>query len=236
MSCASIARRISRAASRFASANEGNIAVIFGIAILPILGFVGAAIDYSRASMARSSMQGAMDSTVLMLSSDLTQGLITTSQINTKAQAYFSALYSNRQAQSISISATYTPATPSTGATIQINGSGSIPTDFMRMVGLPNMSFNSTSTTTWGTSKLGPNNGDNRHSNFSGQGSQIDTRIKQLCDEAKAAGITIYTVQSDTDGAGERAVPYCGGGSGRLVIPTQPGQISDAFQQPRLSK
>jgi Flp pilus assembly protein TadG len=236
MSCVSIARHISRAASRFAGANEGNIAVIFGIAILPILGFVGAAIDYSRANMAHSSMQAAMDSTALMLSKDLTQGLITPSQISTKAQAYFSALYTNKQARSVSISATYTPGTSSTNETIQVNGSGSITTDFMRMVGFPNMNFNSTSTTTWGTSKLGLNSGDNRHGDFSGQSSQLDTRMKKLCDNAKAAGITIYTVQIDTDGAREPAVPYCGGGSGRLVMPTQPGQISNAFQQPRLSK
>jgi hypothetical protein len=98
------------------------------------------------------------------------------------------------------------------------------------------MNFNSTSTTTWGTSKLGLNSGDNRHGDFSGQSSQLDTRMKKLCDNAKAAGITIYTVQIDTDGAREPAVPYCGGGSGRLVMPTQPGQISNAFQQPRLSK
>ena len=93
MSCATIARHISQAASRFGSANEGNIAVIFGIVILPVLAFVGAAIDYSRANMARSSMQAAMDSTALMLSRDLTQGLITPSQITTKAQAYFSAMF-----------------------------------------------------------------------------------------------------------------------------------------------
>ena len=237
MSCATIARHIGQAASRFASANEGNIAVIFGIVILPVLAFVGAAIDYSRANMARSSMQAAMDSTALMLSRDLTQGLITPSQINTKAQAYFAGLFTSKAAKSISISATYTPGTSSTDETIQISGSGSITTDFMRIVGLPNMNFNSTSTTTWGTSKLGLNSGDNRHGDFSGQSSQIDTRMKKLCDKAKAIGVTIYTVPVDTDGAREPAVlPYCGGGPGRLVMPTQPGQISSAFQQLRLSK
>jgi Flp pilus assembly protein TadG len=154
MSCATIARHIGQAASRFASANEGNIAVIFGIVILPVLAFVGAAIDYSRANMARSSMQAAMDSTALMLSRDLTQGLITPSQINTKAQAYFSAMFTDKEAQSVSINTTYTPGTSSTGATIQIDGSGSITTHIMRVVGFPTMGFNTTATTTWGASKL----------------------------------------------------------------------------------
>jgi Flp pilus assembly protein TadG len=229
--------RIGRTASRFAKSSEGNIAVIFAIAILPILGFVGAAIDYSRVSKVRTSMQAALDSTALMLSKDLTQGLITPSQINAKAQTYFAGLFTSKAAKSVSISATYTPGTSSTDETIQINGSGSITTDFMRMVGFPNMNFNSTSTTTWGTSKLGLNSGDNRHGDFSDQSAQVDTRMKNLCDNAKAAGVTIYTVQIDTGGAGQSAVlPYCGGGSRRFVMPTQPGQISNAFQQPRLSK
>jgi Flp pilus assembly protein TadG len=226
---------LGRAARRFAKSNEGNIAVIFAIAILPVLGFVGAAIDYSRASKARTSMQAAMDSTALMLSGDLTRGLITPSQINAKAQAYFSALFTNKEAQSVTVSATYIPGTSGTGATIQINGSGSITTDFMGMVGFPNMNFNTASTTTWGASKPGQNTGDSQRGDFSGQSSQVDTRMKKLCDNARAAGITIYTAQND--GAGESAAqPYCGSGSRRLILPMQPGQISNAFRQLRVSK
>ncbi len=45
--------------------------MIFTIAAIPLIGFVGAAIDYSRANAARSTMQAALDSTALMLSKDL---------------------------------------------------------------------------------------------------------------------------------------------------------------------
>ena len=128
--------------------------MIFAIAILPVLGFVGAAIDYSRASKARTSMQAALDFTALMLSMDLAQGLITPSEINTKAQAYFAGLFTNKGRQIGFDQRDLHAGTSSTDATIQINGSGSITTDFMRMVGFPNMNFNTTSTTTWGTSKL----------------------------------------------------------------------------------
>src|SRR3979409_1904133 len=128
---ASITRHIRAVASRFVAANQGNIAVIFAIACVPIISFVGAAIDYSRANSARSSMQAALDSTALMVSKDLSQGVITTSQINTTAQAYFAALYNNKDAKSVTISATYTAAGGSSGSTIQVNGSGSVPTDFM---------------------------------------------------------------------------------------------------------
>ncbi|GAC1505955.1 MAG: hypothetical protein NVS2B1_15630 [Bradyrhizobium sp.] len=134
---------------------RGNIAVIFAIALLPLVSFTGAAIDYSRANNARTSMQSALDSVALMLSKDLTQGLIKASDINTKAQDYFNALYTNKDAaQSATVTATYTPSTATTAATILVTGSGSIMTDFMTVIGFPKMSFNTSSTATWGTSLL----------------------------------------------------------------------------------
>src|SRR5436190_17456825 len=54
--------------SRFRKETNGNIAVIFALSAVPLISFVGAAIDYTRASAARSSMQAALDSTALMLS------------------------------------------------------------------------------------------------------------------------------------------------------------------------
>ena len=119
-----LSRHLRRAADRFVGANQGNIAVIFAIALVPVISFIGAAIDYSRANSARSSMQAALDSTALMLSKDLSSGLITTSQIDAKAQAYFTALYTNPDAQSVAITATYTASNGSLGSTIQVNGSG----------------------------------------------------------------------------------------------------------------
>src|SRR6202048_3867591 len=134
---------------------RGNIAVIFSIALLPLIGFMGAAIDYSRANNARTAMQSALDSVALMVSKDLTQGLITTSDVDAKAKAYFTALYTNKDAQSISVSATYTPGTTSSGTTILVTGSGSIPTDFMTVVGFPpTMGFKASSTATWGANLL----------------------------------------------------------------------------------
>ena len=146
-------RRIRAAARRFAGANEGNIAILFGIAVIPIISFVGAAIDYTRANSARSSMQAALDSTALMLAKDLTEGTITTSQIAAKADAYFKALYTNPEAKSISISATYTQ-NAGNGSTILVNGSGAIDTGFMRVVGFPTMGFQTNSTSAWGNVRM----------------------------------------------------------------------------------
>ena len=147
-------RRLRRCAADFVEARHGNIAVIFAIALVPVLVFVGMAVDYSRASLARTAMQAALDSTALMLSRDLASGTITQSQINASAQAYFAALYTNPDARSVAINVTYTPGGSGTGQTILLNGSGAITTDFMNLAGYPTMGFNVSSTTTWGTDLL----------------------------------------------------------------------------------
>ncbi len=154
MSAAAIVRHIRSIAYCFGAAKKGNTAIVFAIAIIPIISFIGAAIDYSRANMARSSMQAALDSTALMLSRDLSQGTITTSQIGAKAQSYFTALYNNKDATGVSVSATYTAAAGSSGSTVVVNGSGSLATDFMKIAGVPNMNFNTSSTASWGSSLL----------------------------------------------------------------------------------
>jgi len=139
---------------RFRKDQRGNIAVIFAIALLPILSFMGAAIDYSRANRARSSMQAAMDSAALMVSKDLSQGLITQAQVTTKAQSYFTGLYTDAEAPVVTFNATYTPGSGNSGSNVQITGSGQITTVFMKVAGFPTMSFNTASTATWGASLL----------------------------------------------------------------------------------
>lgn len=134
--------------------DRGNVAVIFALSAVPVISFVGAAIDYTRANAARSSMQAALDSTALMLSKDLSSGVINSSEVNAKATAYFNALYNNKDAQSVSIYGTYTPATGSAPNKIVLDGSGKIVTDFMRVAGFPNMNFNTSSTTQWGNVRM----------------------------------------------------------------------------------
>lgn len=149
----SITGQIRAALGRFPAANQGNIAVLFAVALLPLLSFMGAAIDYTRANSARSSMQAALDSTSLMLAKDLSDGKITTDQISAKATAYFNALYTNKDARSVAITASYATGT-SQGSTIQVNGSGAVITEFMKVAGFPTIGFNSSSTSVWGNVRM----------------------------------------------------------------------------------
>jgi Flp pilus assembly protein TadG len=149
----SLVSQFRTAASRFAGATQGNLAVIFAIALIPLISFVGAAIDYSRANAAKSSMQAALDSTSLMLSKDLSQGIIAPGDIPAKAQAYFAALYTNKDAQNVSVNASYV-ASSSIGSSIVVSGSGMITTDFMKVAGFPTMGFSTSSTTAWGNVRM----------------------------------------------------------------------------------
>ena len=50
---------------RFKRADRGNIAMMFALGSIPMIVAVGGVIDYSRASMARTEMQDALDATSL---------------------------------------------------------------------------------------------------------------------------------------------------------------------------
>ncbi|MGX7745154.1 pilus assembly protein TadG-related protein [Rhodopseudomonas parapalustris] len=153
MSIASLVLPLMREARRFRRDRGGNIAVIFAIALLPLLGFVGAAVDYSRASRARSAMQTALDSAALMVSKDYSQGAIKETDITTTAQKYFDSLYKNSDGISVQVTATYTPNTGK-GSTIKLDASSAIKAEFMKVAGISKMQLGTSSTTTWGSTRL----------------------------------------------------------------------------------
>jgi len=60
--------------------------------------------------------------------------------------------------------------------------------------------------------------------------SQIDARQRILCDNAKAAGITIYTVQVNTGGDATSAVlQYCASGADKFYLVTSASPTMTVF-------
>lgn len=150
----SISGQMREFVARFTGDRRGNVAVMFAVALVPLLGFVGAAVDYSRANAARSSMQVALDSAALMVSKDVSANpSMSASDITAKATAYFNALYTNPNAGAITLTATYT-TNVSTGSTVTLTGDGTVTTDFMKMVGYPQLGIGTVSTTTWGSTRM----------------------------------------------------------------------------------
>ncbi|WP_182915351.1 TadE/TadG family type IV pilus assembly protein [Rhodopseudomonas palustris] len=142
--------RVCEAMRRLAGDEHGNIATIFAIMSLPMLAFVGAAVDFARASSARSAMQSALDSTSLMLAKEAA----TASDLNARAAAVFKALYKHDEVTGVTVSAAYTPQRGTTPGKLVISGAGQLPTTFMKVVGVDKMEVGTSSTTTWASMKL----------------------------------------------------------------------------------
>src|SRR5262245_42334160 len=105
---------------------RGNVILTFALATVPIMGFVGAAVDYSRANSDKAAMQAAIDATALMMSKNVNG--MTQAQMNTQATNYFNALFHRTDVSNIQITPTYTN---SNGTQIVINASGIVNTTFI---------------------------------------------------------------------------------------------------------
>ena len=136
----------------FLRSRDGSAAPLLALAAFPLMGFVGAAIDYSRANSVRTAMQTALDATALMLSKDAAQTL-TPADLNQKANAYFQSLFNRPEASGVQI--TQQLSTPQEGSFIlKITGGGTVVPVFTKLLGQNQISFSATSEVMWGMKKL----------------------------------------------------------------------------------
>jgi Flp pilus assembly protein TadG len=131
------------------AATEGQVVITFAIATVPIIGFIGAAVDYSRANSDRAAMQAAVDATALMLSK--TAATLTSSQLNQQATSYFNALFTRPEVTNVLVTPTFTTTG---GSQLVVSASGSVPATFMKVAGKSSLNINVTSTVKWGNSRL----------------------------------------------------------------------------------
>lgn len=142
-------RKWCRSLAAFGAARSGNVAITFALATLPIIGGVGAAIDYSRANNVKVKLQSAIDSTALMLSKKAATD--TSSQLQTNASKIFLAIFNPPGVQNVTISAVYS----GNGATsLVVNGSASVPTTIAQILGVNAITVGATSTAKWGSTRL----------------------------------------------------------------------------------
>lgn len=133
----------------FARAREGNVAITFAVALVPVLAATGAAVDFSRANAVKADLQAALDSTALLLAKEAATD--TNDELQARALAYFKATYNQPSTNNITVSASYSSTG---GSTVVVNGSVSVPTNFMGIFGHDAITVSSSSTTQWGTSRL----------------------------------------------------------------------------------
>ncbi len=122
--------------------------MIFSLASVPLVLAVGGTIDYSRAALARSQMQDALDAAALAMSK--TVRTLTSDQLNQQAVAYFNANFNAPGTKNITVTPVYT----STKTTLTLDGSLTVDTYFLPLIGIETIPINTTSTVTWGTTRL----------------------------------------------------------------------------------
>jgi Flp pilus assembly protein TadG len=137
--------------ARFFQNRDGGVAPLLALAIIPLMGFTGAGIDYGRASSARAAMQSALDATALNLSKTA-QGQNGV-QIQSQTQQVFNALFIRPEVQNVTVTSTL--SSPQEGSfLLKVSGSGSVNTMFAKILGHEQISFSSTSEVMWGIKKL----------------------------------------------------------------------------------
>ena len=149
MRVASLLHRLHQHVRNLWGAENGNVAIIFTIALIPIVGLAGGAIDYSRASSVKASMQAALDATALAMSKEATT--LSASAFSEKAAAYFTAAFNRPEAQSIKVTASYSA---DDGSSVTVTGSGSIGTQFLGILGINEIPIGSYAKTAWGSTRL----------------------------------------------------------------------------------
>jgi Flp pilus assembly protein TadG len=136
--------------ARFLRDRRGSIAPLFGIAAIPLLGGVGVAVDYSRATATKAAFQAALDSTTLMLSKSAANQ--SAADLQTSATSYFNALFTRASSvQNLTLTTSYSSTG---GSKVVLSGTAKLPTNFLGVLGYDHLDLNASSTATWGNTRL----------------------------------------------------------------------------------
>ncbi len=117
-----------RALTGFARNARGNIAIMFGLTMIPLLVAIGVVVDYNRASSVQDKLGQALDSAALAVGSSIETDTDILEQI---ARMYFEANYPELAQEvggSLNVSIT--------NSTISISASADVPTVLVRIVGI----------------------------------------------------------------------------------------------------
>jgi Flp pilus assembly protein TadG len=137
--------------TRFVRNRDGGVAPFLAFAAIPLMAATGAAVDYSRANAARTSLQAALDSTGLMLSQEA--ATISAPDLGTKANAYFTSAFNRPEVTNVSL--THQFGSPQQGSfSLKLSASADVPTIFAGILGQSQTKIGATSEVLWGIKKL----------------------------------------------------------------------------------
>jgi Flp pilus assembly protein TadG len=130
-------RRLRLFLSRWLGNARGNYAIIFALALTPILIAIGGAVDLSQAYVVKQRMTRALDAAGLAVGG---QSGMTTAQIQTMAQSFFNANY---PAAKLGVPGTLSVTT--SGNIISLSVSSTMPTSVMGVIGVNTLNIGASS-------------------------------------------------------------------------------------------
>ena len=133
-----------RSLRAFGRANGANVAMMFGLSLVPLAIATGAGLDFARAMMERSAISDALDAATLAIGA---KPGMSASDAQTLAQNVFNANYKGSDSPSIG-----TPVI--TGQSVSLTASDTMSTTMLALVGQPTLALSVKSTAVWGQTKL----------------------------------------------------------------------------------
>jgi Flp pilus assembly protein TadG len=155
MSAPPFAKRVTALISRFRRDKKANIAVIFGIAIIPILTALGCAVDYSLATRLKAKLQAAADAASVAAIAKNSLGYIQASSMTSDgtvsaddALNVFNGIMSKTTGYTNVTAPTATITKTGIKLTSNVQFSAAMPTTFLSAVGFKTISVSGSSTST----------------------------------------------------------------------------------------
>jgi Flp pilus assembly protein TadG len=144
-----MSQRLARAFGAYRTDRQGSAVTTFTVALIPVMAAIGAAVDFSHANSVKTAMQAALDSTGLFLSTNA--AVQSPDQLQAAATNYFSALFNRPEVKNLRVAATY--ATDGSSKVV-VTANVDVDTNFMGIMGIKQVPVSSSTTVTWGNTKL----------------------------------------------------------------------------------
>ena len=132
---------------RFRDDRRGTTAVLFGLSVIPVMAIVGSAVDYGRASAARTELQRAVDAAALTLVRDAAS--LDEPKLKERGRSLVRGLLKDLHGFS-----TDTITVSRNAKTIRVAASGTMKTAFMAVAGFDGIAIGSEAESTWGSTRI----------------------------------------------------------------------------------
>jgi Flp pilus assembly protein TadG len=216
---------------RLTCRREGVVLVIFALAAIPVMVGAGIAIDTARAYIIKARLRTALDAAALAVGSEASAS--TSTQLQTDLNNFFYDNYCKQVASGASVTSCLSTAAAETQISVQANGSitganvsytatATIPTTFMRLVGINNLTVSVSAGTTkfpgmeiavvldnTGSMLCGPSDGAPNYSNATCAGNVVttDTTCTNATNESRICTLRNAALQFVTTLENEAPAP-----------------------------